>query len=54
MPGFLETSNVDLADEMVKMIASQVAFDANVKSVRIADQMPKTTLNIEPSESSSA
>jgi len=47
IPGFLETSNVDIADEMVKMIASQAAFDANAKSVRTADQMLKTTLNID-------
>ena len=45
--GFLESSNVDIADEMVKMIASQAAFDANAKSVRTADQMLKTTLNID-------
>lgn len=47
VPGFVESSNVDLADEMIKMIASQAAFDANAKSVRTADQMLKTAVNID-------
>jgi flagellar hook protein FlgE len=47
IPGFLESSNVDLADEMIKMIASQAAFEANAKSVRTGDQMLKTAVNID-------
>jgi flagellar hook protein FlgE len=45
--GFLETSNVDIADEMVKMIASQAAFDANAKTVRTGDQMLKTAIDMD-------
>jgi len=46
--GVLETSNVDLAGEMIKMIASQAAYEANAKSVRTGDQMLKTTVNLIP------
>jgi flagellar basal-body rod protein FlgG len=44
--GFLETSNVDLAGEMIKMIASQAAYEANAKSVRTGDQMLQTAIGI--------
>lgn len=47
IPGVLESSNVDLADEMIKMIASQAAFEANAKSVRTGDQMLKTAVDID-------
>ena len=46
VPGFLETSNVDLADEFVKMIASQAAFKANAVTVRTGDEVLKTAINI--------
>ena len=37
--GALEASNVDLADELVTMIAYQRAFQANVRTVTTADEM---------------
>lgn len=37
--GALESSNVDLATELVQMIAYQRAFSANVKTVTTADEM---------------
>jgi flagellar hook protein FlgE len=46
VPGFLETSNVDLGDEFVKMIASQAAFKANAATVRTGDEVLKTAINI--------
>jgi flagellar hook protein FlgE len=45
--GFLETSNVDLGDEFVKMIASQAAFDANAKTVRTGDQLLETAVHLD-------
>lgn len=44
--GFLEGSNVDLAGEIIKLIASQAAYEANAKSVRTGDQMLQTTVNL--------
>jgi flagellar hook protein FlgE len=53
IPGFLESSNVDLAAEIVKMIAAQAAYKANAVSVRTGDQMLGTILNLDPEESES-
>ncbi len=50
--GFLESSNVDLAGEMIKLIASQAAYEANAKSVRTGDEMMKTAIDIDAPESS--
>ena len=47
VPGFLESSNVDLADEFVKMIAGQAAFAANAKTVRTGDEMLKTVIDMD-------
>jgi flagellar hook protein FlgE len=44
--GALESSNVDLGDEFVKMIAAQAAFEANAKTVRTGDEVLETTLSI--------
>ena len=49
--GFLETSNVDMAGEMIKIIASQAAYEANAKSVRTGDEMMKTAIDIGIDES---
>jgi flagellar hook protein FlgE len=46
-PGFLESSNVDLADEFTKMIAGQAAFAANAKTVRTGDQMLETVIKMD-------
>jgi len=53
LSGFLESSNVDMAAEMIKMIASQAAYEANAKSVRTGDEMFKTVVNLD-SEGSTA
>lgn len=37
--GFLETSNVQVVDEMVKLIIAQRAYEMNSKSVQAADEM---------------
>jgi len=47
VPGFLESSNVDLASEIVKMIAAQAAYEANAKTVRTGDQILKTAVDID-------
>lgn len=40
--GFIEGSNVDLAQEMVKMIQSQRAFQFNSKIIQVADEIEQT------------
>lgn len=37
--GYLETSNVNVVEEMVNMITTQRAYEINSKAVRTADQM---------------
>lgn len=37
--GFLEESNVDLAEELVNMLATQRAYELNTKSITAADEM---------------
>ena len=37
--GFLEDSNVNVAEEMVNMIVAQRAYEANVRVLRTADEM---------------
>ena len=37
--GFLESSNVDVVDEMVNMITAQRAYEINSKTIRTADDM---------------
>jgi flagellar hook protein FlgE len=38
-PGTLEQSNVDIADQFVRMIAAQRNFEANSKIISTADQL---------------
>lgn len=45
--GMLESSNVDLANQFVNMIAAQAAFEANAKTVEVAEQTSQTTLNLD-------
>jgi len=40
--GFLEMSNVNVVEEMVKMIISQRAYEMNSKAIQTADQMIET------------
>lgn len=44
--GELETSNVNIVDEMVNMIAAQRAYETNSKVVQTADQMLQTANNM--------
>ncbi|MGE5412586.1 MAG: flagellar basal body rod C-terminal domain-containing protein, partial [Syntrophomonadaceae bacterium] len=37
--GSLEQSNVDLAEQFVRLIAAQRAFEANSKTITTADQL---------------
>jgi flagellar basal-body rod protein FlgG len=39
MSGYVEQSNVSVVDEMVRMIVSQRAYEANSKVIRTADEM---------------
>lgn len=44
--GTIESSNVDLGGEFVKMIAAQTAFDANAKTVEVASSTLKTVVDL--------
>lgn len=44
--GEIETSNVNIVDEMVNMIAAQRAYETNSKVVQAADQMLQTAVNV--------
>jgi len=44
--GFLEMSNVDIADEMVNMIVGQRAYEANSKTIRTIDDMLTVITNL--------
>lgn len=43
---YLETSNVDVVEEMVNMITAQRAYELNAKSVNTADQILSTAVNL--------
>jgi flagellar basal-body rod protein FlgG len=44
--GFLEGSNVQLVDEMVRMILAQRAYEVNSKAIQTADEMLNSTNSI--------
>ncbi len=44
--GFLEMSNVETVDELVRMITAQRAYELNSKTIGMADQMLQTVANI--------
>ena len=44
--GFLEMSNVSVVEEMVSMIVSQRAYEANSKAIQTADQMLQMANNV--------
>lgn len=44
--GFIETSNVQIVEEMVKMIMAQRAYEINSKSIQTADQMLEQANNL--------
>lgn len=44
--GFLETSNVNVVEEMVNMIIAQRAYEINAKAVKAAEEMLTTATNL--------
>ena len=44
--GFLETSNVNIADEMVNMIIAQRSYEINAKAIQAADDMMSVVNNL--------
>ena len=44
--GSVESSNVDLSNELVTMIAYQRAFQANAKTITTADEMLAEVANL--------
>jgi flagellar basal-body rod protein FlgG len=46
--GYLENSNVSVVNEMVNMIVSQRAYEANSKSIGAADNMLQTAIAMSP------
>ena len=44
--GALEASNVDITEELVKMITAQRNFQANAQMIQTADQVTQTIINI--------
>jgi flagellar basal-body rod protein FlgG len=44
--GYLEMSNVEVVEEMVKMIVAQRAFEINSKAVQTSDQMAELANNM--------
>ena len=46
MQGFLEMSNVNLANEMVQMIVAQRAYESNSKAIQTSDSMLATAIQL--------
>ncbi|MEW9123136.1 MAG: flagellar basal-body rod protein FlgG [Thermotaleaceae bacterium] len=46
LQGFLETSNVQIVEEMIKLITAQRAYEINSKSIQTADQMLEQANNL--------
>ncbi len=46
MSGAIERSNVDITEELVKLIAAQRNFQANAKALDTASQISQTIFNI--------
>jgi flagellar basal-body rod protein FlgG len=44
--GYLETSNVEIVEEMVNMIVAQRAYEINSKAIKTADDMLAVVNNI--------
>ena len=44
--GYLEASNVQLADEMVNMIVTQRAYEMNSKAIQASDTMLEQANNL--------
>lgn len=46
LQGFLETSNVQVVDEMIKLITAQRAYEVNSKAIQTSDQMLEMANNL--------
>ena len=46
LQGYLETSNVQIVEEMIKLITAQRAYEINSKSIQTADQMLEQANNL--------
>jgi flagellar basal-body rod protein FlgG len=44
--GYLEKSNVDVAQEMINLIVAQRAYEINSKAIRTADELMSLTNNL--------
>lgn len=44
--GFLENSNVSIAEELVNLITAQRAYEVNSRAVRTSDEMIQTAVNL--------
>ncbi len=44
--GYLEGSNVDVAEEMIKMIVAQRTYELNSKAIQASDEMQQMTNNL--------
>jgi flagellar hook protein FlgE len=44
--GALEQSNVDIADQFVRMITAQRTFEANAKTITTSDQLLSELINL--------
>lgn len=44
--GYLESSNVNIAEEMINMIIGQRAYEVNSKAIQTADEVLQTTNNL--------
>ena len=44
--GYIEASNVQVADEMVNMIIAQRAYELNSKAITTSDSMLETANNL--------
>jgi flagellar basal-body rod protein FlgG len=47
--GYIETSNVQVVEEMVNMIQAQRAYEINSKAIQTADQMMGIANNLRQS-----
>ncbi len=46
LQGYIEMSNVNLAEEMVNMIVAQRAYESNSKAIQTSDSMLSTAINL--------
>ncbi|MCM8827579.1 MAG: flagellar basal body rod protein FlgG, partial [Candidatus Omnitrophica bacterium] len=46
LQGFLESSNVNIVEEMVKMIIAQRAYEVNSRAVQTSDDMLSIANNL--------